>query len=289
MINEKLFTTPLKRGTLSIEWAKNISRRLSFLIKTRLESEDYINCYLHIFTIEKEENRCEQAQKILERYDSTLRDIEKENIGTPSNIFHNYLFLMDGFKNIFEASEKDLLYYFKIQPLARVWEDFIMENCKEYSETIAKQETYSFLVESSEELKEELQSILGGNYLTLPAMGMLKLFSHDKEAYEYFLSIYSTETGTYLYKEIKEWFLIHLTKDGRLYSYSTTKQSFINFCLRFFREKASWKRSKEQCADFVCKLMEEMRLILLSSSREDITIWNDDYECLQAISKLEEE
>ena len=67
MINEKLFTTPLKRGTLSIESAKNISRRLSFLIKTRLESEDYINCYLHIFTIEKEENRCEQAQKILER------------------------------------------------------------------------------------------------------------------------------------------------------------------------------------------------------------------------------
>ena len=75
MINEKLFTTPLKRGTLSIEWAKDISHRLSFLIKTRLESADYINSYLHIFTMEKEDNRCEQAQKILERYDSALRDI----------------------------------------------------------------------------------------------------------------------------------------------------------------------------------------------------------------------
>lgn len=288
MDNEKLFTIPLKRGTLSIEWAKDVSRRLSFLIKTRFESADY-GGYLNIITMDKEKNRCEQMQRILEHYDSTLQDIEKENIGTPSNIFHNYLFLIDGLKYVFEASEKDLLYYFKIYPSARVWEDFIMENCKEYSEEIVKQGNYNFLVESSDELKEELQNILGNNYLTLPAMGMLKLFSHDREAYEYFLSIYSTEIGTYLYKEIKEWFHIRLTKDGRLYAYSTTKQSFINFCLKFFREKASWKRSKEQYADFVCKLMEEMRSILLSSSRDNITVWNDDYECLQAISKLEEE
>lgn len=286
MNNEKLFTTPLKRGTLSIEWAKDISRRLSFLIKTRFESADY-GGYLNIITMDKEKNRCKQVQKILEHYDFTLRDIEKENIGTPSNIFHNYLFLIDGLKNIFEASEKDLLYYFKIYPSARVWEDFITENCEEYEGKDFKAETYSFLVEAPKEIEEKMQNIMGGNYYTLPTMGMLKLFSHNKEAYEYFLSIYSTKLGEYLHSDLYEWFLIRLTKEGKLYS--NAKSFFMNFCYKFSYKKIEWKNSKAQYASFVRKLMEEMRLILLSSSRENITVWNDDYECLQAISKLEEE
>lgn len=54
--------------------------------------------------------------------------------------------------------------------------------------------------------------------------------------------------------------------------------------------------SKEWANDIFTRLYflmnaryKNMCLILLSSSRENITVWNDDYECLQAISKLEEE
>lgn len=280
MIDKQLFMTIPEKGTLSKEWANDIFTRLYFLMDARYKNMSCMN-YNDTIT-DAEENRCVQTRELLEYYNK-----EMQKADTASDVFYFYLRLVNELTDIFEIDEKDLLYYFKIYPSARVWEDFITENCEEYEGKDFKAETYSFLVEAPKEIEEKMQNIMGGNYYTLPTMGMLKLFSHDKEAYEYFLSIYSTKLGEYLHSDLYEWFLIRLTKEGKLYS--NAKSFFMNFCYKFSYKKIEWKNSKAQYASFVRKLMEEMRLILLSSSRENITVWNDDYECLQAISKLEEE
>ena len=112
---------------------------------------------------------------------------------------------------------------------------------------------------------------------------MLTLFTKDNKIYQYFLTIYSDTIGKEVYEQIEKWTKIRITREQKIYSDDKKKLPLLFQDIQEEYEK--WKNSNFEYAVFICKLLRELRLAVLSFYI-NITVWNKEFDFCKKLSEI---
>lgn len=276
MNDSYLFTIP-EKGALSLQWAKDISKNL-FII---FEKESEINSYItnnNLFQKDNEKKLNNTLLNVIQTYSSMI-----EKAATTADIYRSYLYLYNNMQQFLQMDSFDMNICFNLQRPQKIWNDLLRRNCDEYSDIKEESQIKALCPSAPSYIDKKLQDILGANYYTLLGFAMLTLFTKDNKIYQYFLTIYSDTIGKEVYEQIEKWTKIRITREQKIYSDDKKKLSLLFQDIQEEYEK--WKNSNFEYAVFICKLLRELRLAVLSFYK-NITVWNKEFDFCKKLSEI---
>lgn len=279
MDDKELFSLK-DNGILSKEWAQKISDQYQYLLSKRVEG---LNHHITKALTKEEKKEVALLENLLELFCSFENKIKES--ATAIDIYEDYKTLYRSVADACGYTVPEVYYFLKLPYPFHIWEKFLQENSVEYNE--ASNDDKSFFGKAqgvSFQINKTMRDIMDDNYYTLMALAMCRIFTRDDALYNYFMSIYSTETGECLFLEMKKWFIIRVTKEGKLYSNATAM--LRNFCNNFQQDYSRWKKSKAEYAEFICAVLKEMRAILINMFKET-SVWNSNYDVYRTLLKAE--
>lgn len=275
MNDSYLFTIP-EKGALSLRWAKDISKNLFIIFEKKYKIDFYItNNNLLQKDEEKELNNT--LLNIIQTYSSMI-----EKAATTADVYRSYSYLYNKIQQSLHLDAFDMRNCFGFQHPQKIWNELIRENCEEYS-NIEENQIKTLCPSAPSYIDKKLQDILGANYYTLLGFAMLTLFTKDNKIYQYFLTIYSDTIGKEVYEQIEKWTKIRITREQNIYSDDKKKLPLLFQDIQEEYEK--WKNSNFEYAIFICKLLRELRLDVLSFYK-NITIWNKEFDFCKRLSEI---
>ena len=275
MNDSYLFTIP-EKGALSLRWAKDISKNLFIIFEKKYKIDSYItNNNLLQKDDEKELNNT--LLNIIQTYSSMI-----EKAATTVDVYRSYSYLYNKIQQSLYLDTFDMRNCFGFQHPQKIWNELIRENCEEYS-NIEESQIKTLCPAAPSYIDKKLQDILGANYYTLLGFAMLTLFTKDNKIYQYFLTIYSDIIGKEVYEQIEKWTKIRITREQNIYSDDKKKLPLLFQDIQEEYEK--WKNSNFEYAVFICKLLRELRLNVLSFYK-NITVWNKEFDFCKKLSEI---
>lgn len=207
-----------------------------------------------------------------------------EKATTTADIYRCYSYLYNKIQQSLHLDSFDMRNSFNLQHPQRIWNDFIKKNCNEYKDVKEENQIKTFCPSTPPYIDKKLQDILGANYYTLLGYAMLTLFTKDNRTYQYFLTVYSGVVGKELYEKIEKWTKIRISKEQKIYSDDRRKLSDLFQNIQ--EEYNEWKNSNFEYAVFICKLLRELRLTILSFYK-NATVWNKEFDLCQKLLEIE--
>lgn len=275
MNDSYLFIIP-EKGALSLRWAKDIGKNLFIIFEKKYKIDSYItNNNLLQKDDEKELNNT--LLNVIQTYSSMI-----EKAATTVDIYRSYSYLYSKIQQSLHLSSFDMRNCFSFQHPQKIWNELIRENCEEYS-NIEENQIKTLCPSAPSYIDKKLQDVLGANYYTLLGFAMLTLFTKDNKVYQYFLTIYSDTIGKEIYEQIEKWTKIRITREQKIYSDDKKKLPLLFQDIQEEYEK--WKNSNFEYTVFICKLLRELRLAVLSFYK-NITVWNKEFDFCKKLSEI---
>lgn len=279
MDNKELFSLR-DNGILSKEWAQKINDQYQYLLSKRIEG---LNSYATKALTKEEKKKITSLKNLLKLF--CLFENKIKDAKTAIDIYEDYETLYYSVAEACGYTFSEVYYFLKLPYPFHIWEKFWQENSTEYNETLSEDKSFFGKAQGVLfQISKTMRDIMDDNYYTLMALAMCRIFTHDDALYNYFMSIYSTEKGECLFLEMKKWFIIRVTKEGKLYSNATAM--LRNFCNNFQQDYSRWKKSKAEYAKFICAVLKEMRAILINMFKET-SVWNSNYDVYRTLLKAE--
>lgn len=275
-MNDSYLFTISEKGALSLRWAKDISKNLFIIFEKKYKIDSYItNNNLLQKDNEKELNNT--LLNIIQTYSSMI-----EKAATTVDVYRSYSYLYNKIQQSLHLNTFDMRNCFSFQHPQKIWNELIRENCEEYSD-IEESQIKTLCPAAPSYIDKKLQDILGANYYTLLGFAMLTLFTKDNKIYQYFLTIYSDTIRKEVYEQIEKWTKIRITREQNIYSDDKKKLPLLFQDIQEEYEK--WKNSNFEYAVFICKLLRELRLNVLSFYK-NITVWNKEFDFCKKLSEI---
>lgn len=277
--DKELFLLP-DDGILSKEWAQKINDQYQYLLSKRIEGLNFYTTKALTKEEKKEITLLENLLKIFSLFENKIKESK-----TAIDIYEDYRTLYYNVADTCGYRFSDVYYFLRMPYPFHIWEKFLQESSTEYNETLKDDKSFFGKAHGvSFQVSKTMRDIMDDNYYTLVALAMCRIFTRDDVLYNYFMSIYSTETGKQLFLEMKDWLIIRVTKEGKLYSNATAM--IRNFYNNFQHDYSHWKKSKKEYAEFIRAVLKEMRVILINMYKK-ASIWNSNYEAYQTLLRAE--